>query len=123
MSTAHERFYGGSEEITITTTPGNYQLAPGGPRVIVVSTISGGSPELPGFLQLPDARMLRVGGPQFYFLNNDGAGEGLLPEDASGSHSWVVGITARQGSVFTLLKNDTLAGEWLQSYFQDIPFL
>lgn len=122
MTTAHERFYGGSEEIDVTTSPDNYRLAPEGPRVIVVANITGGSPGDEGYLRLPDAIYMRLGGPSFYIINNDAGSENLIVEDAEGGVMPTV-IPPTEGAIFTLLNNDDAEGDWVQSPLTSIPFL
>ena len=112
-------FYGGSDEISITDTPGGYQLAFESPRVIVISAVTGGGGV--GYLKLPDARTVRLGAPIFYFLNPISAKD-LRIEDAAGNE-FGTAIQTGDGSIFLLLDNTTEAGEWIQVYLANIPIL
>lgn len=59
---------------------------------------------------LPDARKLKLGGPQFFLLNLH-ASLGVDVEDAAGGALFT--LAAQQGAILSLAANGTLAGTWV----------
>lgn len=102
-------FFGGSR--TDATMSADVELARGSKRVQALT------PQFSDLsVYLPDARTLRLGGPQFVVLDESGA-EDLAVLDAAGGS--VVTLSPGEAAVLYLAAQDDAAGQWV-SHVMDV---
>ena len=96
-----ETFFGGgiSESITADKT-----LVFGSDRVQLLDPDSGRT------VNLPDARAMRLGGPQFYICNNSGANT-LDVDDVGGN--LIITISINDAALIILVEQDDADGVWI----------
>lgn len=82
----------------------NLTLKAGWPRLHTLDPDAAGREVI-----LPDARTLRLGGPQFILLNID-ATHSIAVKDGSGTA--LVTLAAQEGVILGVSKIDTIAGKW-----------
>jgi hypothetical protein len=96
-----ETFFGGGRNHALT---GNLTLKAGWPRLHTLDPDGAGRE-----VNLPDARLLRLGSPQFILLNID-ATHGIAVKDNAGGT--VLTLAAQEGVILSLSQNSTAAGRW-----------
>lgn len=94
-------FYGGAK---YTTTATDVTLKAHAPRVQIFNPTAAGVD-----VKLPDARQLRLGGPQFYIINDHATQPFDVQDNAGGVLFTMGGLAAR---FFVLYANATQAGGW-----------